>query len=151
MNEGKIIRFGFASINTDEFALLTEAFDASQETVMNTAMAFPFNTVEKTLAVKCKFVFRQHERTLAVIAVTCQFHILPEDWETVYSEEENKLTVPKLTATHFAGLTVGAARGIFHAKTEKHSMNALIIPPVFLSEFIKSDLVLNESKIVHGQ
>jgi len=147
MSEAKPIRFGYAQINTDEFAILSEVSGPVEGATVNVNMAFGFNKTDQVLAIQVKCVFLQQSKTLAVVAVSCLFRIFPEDWAALYEEATNKLTIPQITALHFASLTVSTARGVFHAKTEKHPINALILPPININDFIKGDLVLSGAEM----
>ena len=142
MNEVKTIRFSFAGINTDEFAVLNEAYFPEQVANLNTTMAFQFNAAEKIFGMQVKFVISQQERTIAVLAVSCLFRIVAEDWVTIYADDIHQLTMPKLPALHFASMTISTARGVWHARTEKLPLRALIIPPINTTDFIKDDIVL---------
>ena len=149
MSEVKPIRFGYTRISTDEFAILSEAYDPAQDAAMNVNMVFGFSKVDQILAMQAKCIFMQQNKALVVISVSCYFRILPEDWVEIYDEQSNTLLVHKSAALHFASLTVSTARGVLHAKTEKHPVNTLIIPPVNVNDFIKGDLVLSGADMTH--
>lgn len=141
MDQERIIHFGFTRITTDEFAIGAE-YNPSHDAMVNVNMAFAFNKPQQILSIQVKVTLLQQDKILAVLAVTCHFRILLEDWAVLYSEETNKLTIPKIPALHFASLTVSTTRGVLHAKTESLPIHALVIPAVNINDFIKSDLVL---------
>jgi len=147
MNEVKPIRFAFARISTDEFAILGDDYDPMQQVLMNTTMAFGFNPKEKSFGVQFKCIALIQDRPKVVLAVTCHYRIAPEDWKSVYVEKINTLTIPRMTALHLASLTISTARGVLHVKTERHPINAVIIPPIDVNDFVKSDLLLNAAEM----
>ncbi|HEV2478686.1 MAG TPA: hypothetical protein VGS79_03445 [Puia sp.] len=151
MNDVQFVKFAFARIITDEFAILSEEYDPQQQASMNVAMAFGFNPFERAFGIQVKCFVLVQNKPIAVIAVTCQFQIAPEDWTALYAEKTNTLAVPKAIALHFASLAVSTTRGVLHAKTERHPINVLIIPPIDVSDFIKSELVLNSSQMTPEQ
>lgn len=142
MNQERSIKFGFARITTDEFAITGEQFNSSEGAVINAHMAFGWNKNEHIFAVQLKCTVLQQDRILAVVAVTCHYRFMPEDWAASYVEDSDKLIVPKMPALHFASLTVSTVRGVLHAKTEHHPINALIIPPINVNDFVKGDVEL---------
>jgi hypothetical protein len=139
----KEVRFGFSKIVTDEFAVTEEPFEPGSETNMSLTLNFGLNPPEQLVAMKVKCTFYQRDKPVLLIAVSCLFKIISEDWKRMYDEKSNILTLPHLPAMHFASLTVSTARGVLHGKTENFPVNALIIPPINLNEFIKGDLVMN--------
>jgi hypothetical protein len=141
----KEVRFGFSKIVTDEFAVIEESFESGSEANMSLTLNFGLNPSEQLVAMKVKCTFYQKDKPVLLIAVSCLFKILSEDWKRMYDEQSNILTLPHLPAMHFASLTVSTARGVLHGKTENSPVNALIIPPINLNEFIKGDLVMNSA------
>ncbi len=134
------IRFAFYKITTDEFALTEEKYDPAENAEMNVGVGFNFIREEKVIIAQIKCMFYQQGRLLIVITVSCWFKIVPEDWDKIYQEENKTFDLSRAPALHLASLTLGTARGVLHAKTEKHILNAVLIPPVYLHEIIKEDV-----------
>jgi hypothetical protein len=142
MTDTRSIQFGFSAITTDEFALTGEVYDPAIEAQMNVTVDFSFIKNESRLKVGVKCLLYQEEKTLVIIAVSCWFKVSLDDWYAQYNEEGNTLTLQRLAALHFAGLTVSTTRGALHAKTENRMMQSVVLPPVNLNEIIKEDIIL---------
>jgi hypothetical protein len=140
MTESQPIRFTFAKINTDEFAIVTEKYDLEIIATMQLGLAFNFVKEETSIGVQAKCVFHQEGTVLIVIAVTCWFKIILEDWDTIYQEDTKQVVLSRINAMHFASLTISTTRGVLHAKTETFPLNNLMIPPVNLNDLIKEDV-----------
>lgn len=140
MTDLQSIRFNFYKIATNEFALTEEKYNPAGNAEMNVGVGFNFIKEEKVVVNQIKCMFSQQGKLLIVIAVSCWFRIVPEDWEKIYQEENKSFDLSRIPALHLASLTLGTARGVLHAKTEKHILNAIIIPPVNLREIIKEDV-----------
>jgi len=142
MTDTRSIQFGFSTISTDEFALTGEVYDPAKEAQMNVTVNFSFVKNESRLKVGVKCLLHQEEKTLVIIAVSCCFKVSLDDWYAQYNEEDNTLTVARLAALHFAGLTVSTTRGVLHTKTENQMMHSVVLPPVNLNAIIKEDIIL---------
>jgi hypothetical protein len=136
------IRFNLHKITTDEFALTEEKYDPASNAEMKVGVGFNFIKEEKVIVGQIKCMFYQQGKLLMVIAVSCWFKIVQEDWEKIYQEENRTFDLPRAPALHLASLVVGTARGVLHAKTEKQLLNAVLIPPVYLQDIIKEDVKL---------
>jgi hypothetical protein len=139
MIEEKTIRYGIVSIATDEFAML-EKYDDSKIGELKIYLNFN-GLAEEIIQVKC--LFYQEDNPFMVIAVSTSFQIHPEEWTLIYNSDTNKIHLPLGIALHMSSLSVGTTRGILHAKTENHSVNSVIIPPVNLNDIIKENIVID--------
>lgn len=142
MIEEKTIRYSIVSIDTDEFAML-EKYDDSK--IGELKIYFNFNGLaeEKIIIIQVKCLFYQEDNPFMVIAVSTSYQIHPEDWTSIYNSDTNKIHLPLGIALHMSSLSVGTTRGILHAKTENHSVNSVIIPPVNLNDIIKENIVIS--------
>jgi hypothetical protein len=145
MTDAQPIRFSFAKINTDEFALPEKNYDTAIPTTMKLAIVFAFVKAETSIGVQTKFLFYQGETLLLVIAVTCWFKIQQEDWDKTYQGANKTVVLSRPHALHLASLTVGTARGVLHSKTEGTGLNTLLIPPVNLNDIIKENVTILET------
>lgn len=142
MTDLQSIRFVFNRITTDEFALTAEKYDPAVPSEMKIGMAFNFIKEEQVIVGQVKCMFYQLEKLLIVIAVSCLFKIVAEDWEKIYNEENKTFVLSRSPALHLASLTVSTARGVLHAKTENNVRNAIVIPPVNVNEMFKEDVIV---------
>jgi hypothetical protein len=144
MADNETIHFAFVKIETDEFAMPDSPFDPTMPVEMKTILNFGFFKNETIIKIQSKCEFYQKDKLALVIAVSCHFKIEMEDWKSIYSETQKTFTLSRMLAVHFAGLTVGVARGVLHGKTEKTIFEAFVLPPVNLLDFVKEDLISQE-------
>jgi len=140
MADVQSIRFNINKISTDEFAMTEEKYDPAIPAEIKIGLGFNFARDDRIIVVQVKCMFYQQDKLLIVIAVSCWFMVDPEDWQKIYLQENKTFELSLPIALHLASLTVGTARGVLHAKTEKHILNAVLIPPVNLNEIIKEGL-----------
>ena len=119
MAEIQSLRFSFYKITTDEFALTGEKYDPALNAEMSIGLGFNAMIEEKVVIIQVKCLFYQHGKLLIVIAVSCAFKVEDEDWNKIYHEENKSFELARHLALHMTSLTVGTARGVLHAKTEK--------------------------------
>lgn len=144
MTKEKELALGFklVRINTEEFAIIEEAFDKKQSSGLSTHVQFGYNIDKKAIAVICKFQFQQKNKPFLIIAAQCIFEMEAKAWENLADNELKKITIPVGFASHLAMITVGSIRGILHEKTQNTEFNRFILPPVDLTSIIKDDIVL---------
>src|ERR1700733_9918020 len=109
MAEIQSIRFSFSKIIIDEFALTADHYDQSVPTTMQLGLGFNFVKEETSIGVQAKCMFYQEQKLLIVIAVSCWFKIIQEDWDSIYKEEDKIFALFRPHALHLACLTVSRA------------------------------------------
>ena len=139
------IRFNLSKIQTDEFALLAESYESNMPVTVNIGFGFNFAKENNTIGALVKCTFLQHDKVLLVVAASCWFRIDAEDFKTIYDPVERQFTLLLPHAIHFGGFTVGTVRGVLHAKTEKHALNGVVLPPVNVNEIIKAEIKVMEA------
>lgn len=136
--ENKSIRFSLAKISTDQFAIIENAFKKEQDVNLNIALQFGSNKEKNIISVKASLQFEQQTIPFLIVEASCYFNIEPNDWKTFVQGAE--IVVPKSIITHFTVLTVGAVRGILHAKTEGTNFNGFVIQPINVTELVTGDV-----------
>ena len=104
------------------------------------------NPKRNTVACTVDLSLSQNDMPFLKIKLVCFFDIKEEEWEALLSEDKKKVKIPKEIADHFATVTIGAARGVMHAKTENTPFNAFLIPLLDISQTVKEDIVIGFSK-----
>jgi hypothetical protein len=135
------IRFNWAKITTDEFAVV-EKYDPAVATDITIHIGFDAEPVDRQVALQVKGVFNQQEKVCLVLAVTCIFILSPEDWATVYDKEQKVVTIDVPLALHLASLSLSTLRGVLHAKTEGLPINNFVLPPINVAEMVKEKVVI---------
>jgi hypothetical protein len=140
------IRFALTRIITEEFAIIENIFMPGEKVTVVSNLVLNFAEDEQLIAITGKFTYEMQEKVFLVVAVSLHFKIFEEDWKRMFDEKELTLTLKKNPALHLASLTVGTARGVIHAKTEGHPVNAVVLPTINLNEMISDDLVMKRPK-----
>ena len=141
MAETENLRFYLIKITTDEFATIGPTLFLGSDWQMKIELKFDF-AEGRVIIVQAKCTFEQQGKPWLVVAASCYFQIVEEDWVRIYSEENKKISLKRPHAAHLASFSVGTVRGITHAKTEKMAINSIIVPPISLPEIIKEDLLV---------
>jgi len=135
------IRFNWAKIMTDEFAVL-EKYDPAVTTDITIHIGFDAESTDRLVAVQIKVVFNQQQKVCLVLAVTSIFILSTEDWVILYDREQKIITIEIPLALHLASLSLSTLRGVLHAKTEGLPMNTFVLPPINVSEIVKEKVVI---------
>lgn len=137
--------FGFklAEINTNEFAIIDDAFKERKKVNLGTTINFGTDQEMRALGINMKFQYEQSKKPFLVIAATCVFQIEENAWKNLINHEAKKIVFPEYFASHLAVLTVGTIRGILHEKTMGTPYNKFILPPINLTNLIKKDIEID--------
>ena len=141
--------FGFklAEINTNEFAIIDEAFKAGKKVNLGSTINFGIDQEMRAIGIIMKFQYEQSKKPFLVIAATCVFQIEENAWNNLIDQKAQKIVFPEYFASHLAVLTVGTIRGILHEKTKGTPYNKFILPPINLTELIKQDVEIDLEKL----
>lgn len=126
-------------IHVNQFAFLTDTMPESDSGDLECSVGFLVN--QRRVSVSMKFVFLSEDKPVMMIESTCQFAVEDASWESMRIGND-KVILPQGFLSHIAMHTVGTIRGILHCKTEGTPFNALILPPINVSEMVKGDLEL---------
>jgi len=125
-------------IHVNQFAFLTETMPESDSGDLECSIGF--HASDRKVSVSMKFVFLT-DKPVMMIEATCQFAVEDDSWGTM-RRGNDKVILPQGFLSHIAMHTVGTIRGILHCKTEGTPFNALILPPINVSEMVTGDLEL---------
>lgn len=134
-----MITFRMRKITTEQFAILA---DSAPQSGLNlrTDLQLKYNTSARMVATVMKFSFETETDKIMLLQVCCEFEVSEEDWKKQITD--GKVVLPKGLIDFFLVQTVGTARGVLHCKTEGTPFNALVLPPIDVSNIIKSDIEL---------
>lgn len=128
------------NIEIEQFAILGEETPQSGEIDFETSFGFLYSVETKKIACVFALVYSDTESgaPLLKLVLNCIFAIHPDDWNSMISD--GYIVIPKNLQEFLAVHTVGTARGILFAKTEKTPFAKLILPPVNVAEIIKGQI-----------
>ncbi|MAZ72275.1 MAG: hypothetical protein CMC70_03920 [Flavobacteriaceae bacterium] len=137
-------KLGFALIGlrTISFAIIEAAHKKTGAVNLASGLRFGVDIDEHTVSCKVKFAFeKKKDQPFLLLEVQGLFEIEKEDFIQKIKQPDNSYLVSKELATHFAVLTIGAARGILHAKTEGTTFNEYLLPTIDVKQMIEEDVV----------
>lgn len=132
------IPYKIQQINTLQFAFFPDKFINGNSVQTNVSFNFGYSTSLDSIRCIASIDFMQEESLVLATKVQCIFHIAPEGIEEL--KKEHKIPVGFLQ--YMATIVVGTIRGIIHAKTEGTVLNAIVLPPINLTEIIKDDILI---------
>lgn len=141
MEETPTIRFNWAKITTDEFAIV-EKYDPTIPADITIHMGFDTEPADKIIALQVKVIIKQQQKVCLVLAVTSFFVLPQEDWAPLYNSHQKILTVDIPLSLHLASLSLSTLRGVLHVKTEGLSINTFVLPPINVAEMVKERVVI---------
>jgi hypothetical protein len=142
-NKPNNVTFALFRVTTEQFAIIEEKFSDNGNIKLGTNLRFGADDKQKQIVVFASFIFEEDDQPFLKIEAACHFRIEDKAWGQMLSNEDLTLTVPNGFMCHLGMLTVGTARGILHAKTEKTRFNRFLIPTINVTELIKGDTVFN--------
>ena len=143
--EDLALSFKLVDISTKEFAILEDSYTESENVQMGTFVNFGHDREHRVLGANLKFQFEQNEKPFLVISATCSFQMEEDAWNELLDAQGNKIVIPEGFASHMAVITVGTIRGILYEKVKDTLFKEYIIPPIYLTELIQEDVVIEFS------
>lgn len=130
------IPYRISRIETIQFALFPDNYVNGGQVTINTNCGYNVRAdmaqVRNTISVN----YSQDENLLLVAQLVCYYDIAPEGVEVIKSEGK----IPVDFLRYMGSISVGAIRGVIHAKTEGSVLNPIVLPPINLDEMVKNDL-----------
>lgn len=142
MSNNDPIGFFLVNLSTDQFALLKEDVNIKDRFDIQTQVRFGVSNDDKLLAVLVKFRFEQNRKPFIILEVSSKFKVRDEDWASLTDEKGENIAFPRNFILHLTVLTVGAARGILHAKTENSIYHSILLPTINVNELIDSEKII---------
>ncbi len=139
--EPKPIPFSLQGIQTEQFAVFEEHYDAKAKVALSHTIQFRLEEIPKQVIVSIAFQFVQRKQTFLKIQVSCVFKIQDAAWGLLLEAHPREVRLPRTLIAHLALLTVGTTRGILFAKTEATPFSKFILPTLNLAETIQEDAV----------
>jgi hypothetical protein len=141
------IKFGLRKITTGQFATIDSVQVYEDAIRLNFGFGFGINEDFRIVGCNAKFEFLSKEVPFIVLNVMCDFEIETESWTNLINTDLKTINLPVPLITHLAVLTVGTARGILHCKTENTAFNKYFLPPLNVTESLKTDIVITSQKL----
>ena len=143
MKRNDPIGFSLISLSTEQFALLEEDVDIKDMFNIQTQIRFGASQENRYIQAIIKFKFEAKDRPFIVLEVASIFSVREEDWDSLINNEKDSIVFPRNFVLHLSILTVGAARGILHAKTENSTYHNILLPTIDVASLVKSDIIIS--------
>jgi len=134
--------FLLTGLRTVSFAQIDTAYKKTGETNLLSSLGFGLDIDDHTITCKARFSFeKKKDQPFLILEVESFFKIEKNDFGNKVKQEDNTYFVSKELAMHFAVITVGAARGILHAKTEGTRYNEYLLPTINVKQMIPENVI----------
>lgn len=144
MEKTEKLIFKLSEVKTDEFATFPENLkqnESKDEVHLRVQYSYGVPDNAKKFMVSLKFNFSLNDKSIIVIKGSCFFDINELEWN--HLKNGNSITFPRKQVISMTAITIGAIRGILHAKTESTPFNKYFIPQTDLSNMIDGGIELS--------
>jgi len=141
--------FAFVGLKTTQFATNDKAYRKTGNLELQTNIGFALDEANHVLIVEVQFDFlKKKEAPFLKIAQQGHFEMNTKGWKSLTEIDGSTIVFPKKLITHLVVLTIGAARGTLHAKTEGTIYNSYILPTVNVADLILEDVSFTSEGMV---
>ncbi len=134
--------FLLKGIKTEQFATFEKNFKEGQSNIsLSTCVQLKLEEQNKQVGIFMGFEFKQKNKPIIKLVVSCHFGIKEDTWIRFITEEI--ITFPKGFMAHLALLTVGTSRGILFAKTEGTLFSKFILPPLDIAKILTENITFS--------
>lgn len=144
--------FAFVGLKTTQFATNDKAHRNTGDLDLQTNIGFALDEANRVLIVEVQFdFFKIKDAPFLKIGLQGHFEIDAKGWKQLSNNDSPSIVFPQKLITHFVVLTIGAARGALHAKTEGSIYNTYILPTVNVADVINKDVSFTSQGLVKEQ
>ncbi len=141
MSNQEIYTFKLRKIQTDQFAIIEDAFEEEKPVTMNTGLKFGLDEKAKVVMVSTLFRFKQEKQIFLLIETSCFFELASPTWELL--QKGDTIVLPQNLAQHLVVIAIGTARGVLHSKTENTVFNRFFIPTLDVTHWVETDITIS--------
>lgn len=132
------IPYRISRIETIQFAVFPENYVNGQDVVVNTNCGYNVKSDLSQVRNIISVNYTQDDKLLMVAQLACYFDIADAGVASIKSDGK----IPVDFLRYIGTVSIGAMRGVIHAKTEGTVLNPVVMPPVNLEDLVTEDLVL---------
>lgn len=145
-NQNLPIEFQLVGIDTEQFAILEDVYDADHEVSINVGLQFSVHPQKRGVSVHFSVRFKHQKEVFLLLKSSCFFKINLDNWNSLISNNKKIITLPKGLAGHLGVITVGTARGVLYEKLKDESpFDKFILPTINVSRIVEEDIKLELS------
>ncbi|QXP58373.1 hypothetical protein [Olleya sp. HaHaR_3_96] len=136
--------FALSGLRTVSFATIDTAYKKNGTVNLVSNLGFGIDTDKHVISCNVKFTFeKKADQPFLILEVKALFEIEKNDFINKVKQEDGTYLVAKGLAVHFAVLSIGAARGVLHAKTEGTVYNEYLLPTIDVQQMVEEDIVFS--------
>jgi len=133
------IQFKYASIKTDQFAVLdVPSVTSINEYSLSGEVQTGNNYSARSIMITVSANYKVHDKLVMTIKVSSFFEIEEDSWNSLKDGEY--VVIPKDFLLHIGGIAFSTTRGVLFAKTEGTDLNRIILPIIYMDQVIKGDM-----------
>lgn len=138
--------FAFTGLRTLSFAIIEKTHAKTGKINFETNLRFGLDIDSRSVSCNARFEFENKKGSpFLILELQALFQIEEGDFSSKVKQSENTYLIVRDLAVHFAVLTIGAARGVLHTKTEGTNFNEYLLPTIDVNNLLKEDLIFTIS------
>lgn len=135
------IQYRFMKMDLTQFSPEWDRYDSeNQEIGIESNFNFSYNKENMVLRCTANLNFIQKNQIFLKTELQTFFDIAEETVEKL--TKDGQITLPRIFLCQCASLAYGSFRGVIYMKTINTALNNLILPPMYLNEVIKDDMII---------
>ena len=134
------VSFGLRKIQTDQFAIIPDAYNEAEVLKQKMMLEFSVDKENKFISVSPEFSLLSNDKTFLIIKGSFMYEIGNASWASFTTKKTT--TIPLGFLRHITITSIGALRGILHAKTENTEFNEYFIPTINVEQIVTEDLII---------
>lgn len=136
------IEYRIKEINVSGFAFFDDKYDVKQEVFsINNSIGFRYDTKNRIMICIHDITLSQLDKPFMMVQLISSFDLKQESVDKLISDD--KIVFPTGFLVQCASISYGTLRGVVLVKANEKGLKSIIIPPVFINEFVKEPFVAN--------
>lgn len=138
--------FAFIGLRTLSFAIIEKSYNKTGKVNFETNLRFGLDIESRSVACNARFEYENKKGSpFLILELQAIFQIEERDFSSKVKQSKSTYLIVRDLAAHFAVLTIGAARGVLHSKTEGTNFNEYLLPTIDVNNLLKEDLIFKIS------
>ena len=136
------IEYRIKEMNVSEYAFLEDKYNVKEEVFgINNSLKFQYDTTNRVLICIHDITLSQLDKPFMMVQLISSYDIKQESVDQLISDD--KIVFPTGFLVQCSSISYGTLRGVVLVKANEKGLKSIIIPPVFINEFVKEPFVAN--------
>jgi len=132
--------FILSGILTKSFELKPENYVPGQKIGVDMGVKFGMEEQAKKIITRFHVSYHHEKVNFVHLEVAMAFQVDDELWNSMI--QDGHMLIPKNSALQLGRLCMDTARGVLHAKTDGHTLNAFHLPLLNISAAVPNDVIV---------